>query len=133
MPSEVELAWAAGIIDGEGCIHIAVVGFQRNKRGYHQLSVDVGNTSLVMVERLKSLFDGLMYYPYAKDLDRNPTHKPRYQFRVNGKKAVAMLNAIMPYMVVKYGQAALAVKVFEDVPDRDVREAARISLQEMKG
>jgi len=74
-----------------------------------------------------------MYYPYAKDLDRNPTHKPRYQFRVNGKKAVAMLNAIMPYMVVKYGQAALAVKVFEDVPDRDVREAARISLQEMKG
>jgi len=51
MPTEREKAWAAGIIDGEGCIWI----------NSNRLMLEVFNTDIRMPQKLKDLFGGAVY------------------------------------------------------------------------
>lgn len=121
MPSEIELAWAAGIVDGEGCVSVVRVPYG------HRLQLDVGNTSLAMVTRLHEIIPGRVYPPYADSIGKA---KPRYQYRANGKKAEDALRAILPYLVVKKAQAVEAITFFE--LNMDEREDLCVRLQSMK-
>lgn len=103
MISESDLAYAAGIVDGEGCIAI-----RRGKHGPHFCQVAVANTSLILCEWLKQRWGGNVHRK-----KRNAQHnwKPVYQWRVNNRLAISFLKQVRPYLLIKQAQADLALRL----------------------
>lgn len=91
-----DLAWIAGLVEGEGCIK----GTKRD------LQLSVSSTDydvLEMLVRLSGL--GVVRGPYARP---NPKHKPWFQWTIAGSKAYALLVAIWPWLRQRRRQAFAA-------------------------
>ncbi len=86
--TEIEKGWVAGIIDGEGCI------WENNNRPM----LEVFNTDIRMLQKLKELFDGGIYN--STRLDR-PNSKPCWRWTLTGNKARYCLNMILPFLIIK--------------------------------
>ena len=97
---KIDCAYAAGIFDGEGCIHIT-----RNNRGSYALIVTVGNNNEWLVKWLQFAFGGYIG-THVSTLSRRPC----FQWQLSANKAVEFLQAIMPYLRIKKPQAELAIQ-----------------------
>lgn len=76
MNRQHELAWAAGLFEGEGSIHAA------EKRGRYCPGVQVGMTDQPVVQHLFEVMRfGAVYGPYAK---RKPNWKPCVTWQATG-------------------------------------------------
>ena len=99
----VDIGWAAGIIDGEGCILLS----RNKKRGCFTLRVHVVNTDPYMLIKLKKLFGGSIHESNAK------TDLPHWKFKwvwvVVSKDAEIALETLIPFLVTKREQAELAI------------------------
>ena len=105
---ETDLAWAAGIVDGEGSI-----GLIRMKRydNYgtgvtYDLRLDVGNTDPRMLKKLQDLFGGSI----SRSMEKRENRKPCATWHLHGSNAANVLAAIRPYLVIKGEQADVAIK-----------------------
>jgi len=97
MHSKEVLAYAAGIIDGEGCVqYIAHRPKDRiGVRGY--VRVSVGNTDLRLIGWLYEHFEGhVTSRPKQKQ-----AHKQSYDWVIASNKAIEFLKTVIPYMVIK--------------------------------
>ncbi|MBL7167025.1 MAG: hypothetical protein ISS55_11200 [Dehalococcoidales bacterium] len=133
-----DLAYIAGIVDGEGYIGITADGKKfKHGRQNLRLRVTVTNTSEWLCQYLKFRFGG------GKILLRtlSPNHRPCWQWQVDYQKAGDFLKLILPYLHLKKPQAELAIKFQEakgrstralDEKKRAVEEAQRILMQNMK-
>lgn len=92
-----ELAYIAGIVDGEG--HIGFV----HCRGSYFVRVIVANTDRGLLEYLQSLFGGDI-----KAVQRKPGWKQSWQWRISWGRAIEFLSLIEPWLRVKEDQAHLA-------------------------
>lgn len=101
---EVDLAWAAGIVDGEGCITLQTVKSSAGNLCY-VLRLTVNNTSLLMLQRLVEIFGGTII-PKKRGLAR---HKPQWSWQVCSKKAEAVLTQVAPYLVNKREEAQVGL------------------------
>jgi hypothetical protein len=107
--TDTDLAWAAGIIDGEGCISIfkcspkSKPGSQRS----YTLYVRVGNSSFPMTKKLQRLFGGGIGFRPA---GRWKSKLPEYKWNVSTHKAVSCLKLILPYLVAKKDQAEVGIE-----------------------
>jgi len=106
--TEFDLAYLAGIIDGEGCITIKVQKKPRQNRLTYEVQIMVANTNLKLMDWLKERFDG-NYYTINKKSQR---HKTGYLWHFHKNKE-EVLKKILPYLVFKNEQAELALKVLE--------------------
>lgn len=108
-PTETELAWAAGIVDGEGCICIYGRHGRVSKKGVHalQLIVNVTNTDPRMPIKMKEIFGG--HLTGSVERRNNPRRRPCMVWTITGKPAGSALVKMMPYLVVKREQAEVAV------------------------
>lgn len=107
--TEVELAYMAGIIDGEGCVNI----WCRSDRKEYRLRLSVTNCDLSLMLWIKSTFGGYLYRREAQKAG----WKTKYEWMVTGKLLDNVLPIILPYLKIKRRQAELAVcfrKSFED-------------------
>lgn len=99
------LGWTAGIIDGEGCICI----WRRHKKypNMYRVSMRVGNTNPLMLEKLKELWGG---YVGINEV-RSPIAKSKqiYRWEVNGSDCLVVLESLKTYLVVKKEQAENAI------------------------
>lgn len=92
-----ELAYAAGYVDGEGCLWI----------GRHwKIGVTVANTHRPTVEWFCERFGGSIIKPRPP---RKPNHRPVYAWQVVSRDASQFLRAIAPYMREKTPQALLLI------------------------
>jgi hypothetical protein len=90
----VDVAWAAGIFDGEG--HACAFSPGRHtKRLYLRLAVS--NTSLALLERWAQVVDGKIRGPYRYAAD-TPTTKPRFSVQLNGRKAENAADMLLPFL-----------------------------------
>ncbi|KKN39478.1 hypothetical protein LCGC14_0743070 [marine sediment metagenome] len=108
MISDGHLGWAAGIIDGEGCIS-ARSTYRRGegKEDYWTLSVEVINTDIRILERLQDSWGGSIY----KRKNYNPErHNDAWCWTVRGHVACRLLSEIRVWMVSKGEQADLALE-----------------------
>ena len=99
-----DLAWAAGVVDGEGCIHIATTRDRRVAGTYvrYDLRVSVANIDPRMCLRLRDLFGGgLTAYSRARG-------RPYLVWAVSGARAVQILHELYPFLVCKQDQAEVA-------------------------
>lgn len=88
--TEGDLHWAAGILEGEGCICIHGAG----RRGYTILSVAVQMTDRDAIEEFVRL------WPVVKVMEPKGKahHKQRYEWRLRGGTAADFLRQLQPYL-----------------------------------
>jgi hypothetical protein len=124
--SKTELAYAAGIIDGEGCI-----GF--NKRTDHVvLRVSVGNTDPRLMDWLKTTFGGCVW---SEKQSYAPNAKPRFGWELSAKKAEEFLRLLLPYLILKRERAELALAYRQTVTrgGRKISHEVEQQRQEIHG
>ncbi len=103
--SKIDYAYAAGIVDGEGCISITD-GSPTNKGGQSwKISVEVSACSEQMINRMVGILGGR-----RRMLSVRPCmHYVQYRWTLYGKKAYEALKKIKPYMTEKKAQADMAI------------------------
>jgi len=112
-----EIAYIAGIIDGEGCISLA----SRCDSSYRYVTptVQVSNTHLSLLDWLKELFGGTV----DVRKDNRPNRKQCNTWRVAGNKARFVIKLILPYLRIKKDQANIAMSIITysgKLPDQEV-------------
>jgi len=106
--SKTELAWLAGIIDGEGCI----VAYWKNqsKNGTYRLEVGVSiiNTDVLMIKEISRICaKNRIGFAYALNNPKPPRRKAM-QIVIHGQgRTKKLLNAVMPYLITKKEQAEI--------------------------
>lgn len=132
-----DLAYLAGIVDGEGYIGISADHRKRNPdRPCWRLRVAVTNTNEWLMQHLKfSIGGGVIALKNSK----NTT--PCYQWEIRHGKASEFLKLILPYLRLKRPQAELAIKFQASIGKSTrkltesqlvVREAEMLLLKSMK-
>jgi len=94
--TETELAYIAGIIDGEGWITNKCRG-----RGF-ELVLFVGNTDAKL---LNWLADKLQLKPERHGRIKSPKHKPLFTLSLSTHHTFKLLNLLIPYLIAKREQA----------------------------
>lgn len=102
---DLECAYAAGLIDGEGCIRIAVRKLPaRQSVGQITLVAHVTNTDLLMIDWLRERWGGRVATTPA-DPSRNA--RAYSQWSISANKALHFLDDVYPYLRTKRPQAKI--------------------------
>jgi len=106
----ITLGYIAGIIDGEGCIHISHCA-NLKKTPSPLLQVSVGNTNEALIHFLKNTFP---FHSYISHTPNNKPHqrawKPASSFVVQHRFAISFLLPLLPALIIKKPQALLAIR-----------------------
>lgn len=97
--NNLRIAWAAGFIDGEGCISVQDCTARGASRRQFQGFVDVAQTKPAPLDELVRLLGGRVR-PYRED----------FYWRLYGVSAAAAVRRILPYMIGKRQQAELLLE-----------------------
>lgn len=93
-------AYAAGLMDGEGCIRIV----KYNSITY-KVTVEVKMCDIEGVRFLYDFFGGKLS---IRD-NSNPNHRSVYSWMLHGRNACTFLNRVSPYLQVKRRRAEIAI------------------------
>ncbi len=96
MATKTELAWAAGFIDGDGCIRV-------DGRGV--LSVTAACTHKPSIVKFAEIF---RYGNFSSDW-RGPGRKEMWSWTVRSKDAARVLRRLIPHLITKSVEAALGL------------------------
>ena len=118
-----ELAWAAGLWDGEGSCGYYGQRSDGRKRSASQwnlrVTVNQNHDPEVLHRFCAAVGIGKVYGPYS-----HPTGGERFSFQVGGAKAAAVLDAIMPWISgPKRRQAEAALEKWHG---RDLRKGGHV-------
>lgn len=105
--SPTQLAWAAGFIDGEGCITTATNG---PNRSVHMIQISVCNTDKNVVRVFKKWFKcGTLCTNHQSQ--RNPRWLDSHTWAVRAKGAEEVIRVLLPYLRIKHRQAKVALRL----------------------
>ena len=109
-----DLAYFAGIFDGEGAIgitkHVSKNGY---KRGYYfELVVQLANSVEWLPQSLKMAFGGHISFQDASK-GSFVGKLPLWRWTAHARQAALFLKAILPYLKLKHYQAEIAIQ-FQD-------------------
>jgi hypothetical protein len=113
--TESELAYAAGILDGEGTIGLGTSYNKYKERKYkrYRLQCRIVNTDARMVLWLREKFGG-----YMAIIPKSPPRMERYEWRLQDKKAASFLELVEPYSVIKKEQIKIALDFRSTIDQR---------------
>ncbi len=97
--TEIEKAYAAGIIDGEGCVSLS------RRKKYLTPTVQVKNTRFDLLQWMKTRWGGSIYINHESRTNR----KPCGVWSVAGQKAINVLRDVQLYLIVKAEQAKVVL------------------------
>jgi hypothetical protein len=90
---QLELAIAAGLMEGEGCIRISA--FTRTNKG--SLSASLTNTNKEIVDWMHTRWHG-----FCKPVSgMGPNRKPAWAWSIAARKALQFLDLIEPYVITE--------------------------------
>lgn len=126
------LAYAAGIMDGEGYIGITVLEASKSRPSRSptfQLVVNVGMADFGSVAFLHEQFGGNIH-SYAPG--KYGTKRGVHHWRLTGLRARRFCSLVAPYLRVKQAQAALAIRYYDDPQlHHGMRGPKRLSTDEV--
>ena len=100
MERTLQIAWAAGFLDGEGCFSLS----KANGKGCHETTknavLHASQVRTAPLERLAGLFGGTVR-PFRVTSAGNLA----YQWCLTGSQLVPILEELIPHLVVKQGEA----------------------------
>ena len=102
----LDLAWAAGFFDGEGYIGINPARRSRNNTRSYTLVTTVGQVGPEPIHKLQSILGGRVYR-YEKRPDNRGAVSV---WQASSGSAAMALSMMLPFLVVKSEQAALALE-----------------------
>lgn len=105
--NDTDLAYIAGLFDGEGCIHWAKV------RGYRYPHASIQMTTTGGLTLVVDLFGGQL----SKHQDRRG-HKDTYRWTAANRKALSFLKAIRPWLKEKAEQADKVFQFYSGIINR---------------
>ena len=102
--TSAELAYIAGLLDGEGCLDL----FRRRPDQPHRATtynprIQVGMTDQPTIAYLHAVFGGT----FTQRTIRNPRHKPQWTWTVVCGRALLVLAHLLPYLRIKRRQAEI--------------------------
>ena len=106
----ITLAWAAAVIDSEGCLSIRKGRQSSYDAPYYAVDVIVSNTNREFLVPFLSIFGGRI------DNNRKPTENRRagYQWKATGSHHSSdVLKAVQPFLIAKRKQATVALRACE--------------------
>jgi hypothetical protein len=104
------LAWAAGFVDGEGCIHLAKVKRTCGHLINYRLRLTVSQNCLTTLEHLKGLLGVAGYL--TKTRRRLQHNKQIYSLIYDGRHAHDVIASLAPYLVRKRLEAQIALDFY---------------------
>lgn len=99
---KADLAYIAGLIDGEGCISLTKK-FRKGKSPEYRIILRVGNTDPLMVGFCRKRLGGFIYLSHSK----KRKHKC-YVWKTAGGNAIIALKKVYPFLITKRKKAKLA-------------------------
>jgi len=108
----IDLAYMAGMFDGEGCICIGKAKVKNNRKGIRfALYLSLGMANKYIPELFYLTFGGriLKIPPHSTDLVKN-AFKTQWTWRIDAQKAILCLKVLLPYLRLKRNEAELAIK-----------------------
>lgn len=101
--NQTDLAYLAGLIDGEGTVSCSVV---KNAKGFLALNkqLSIFNTNLTLISWITARFGGTVH-----SRKRNINWKEEHQVKWSANEAASLLTAILPYLVIKKEQAEIFI------------------------
>ena len=108
LPGEVGVAYAAGLFDGEGCVHIARQKKATARRGHiFRLVVSVAQNNLDTLVDFQTLA-GIAGRIYGSPR-RGSSNRDTYSLNYDGKDAAALLETLRPFLRRKGDEADVAL------------------------
>ena len=107
---KTDIAYIAGIMDGEGCIHIK--RHTKEPATQYTLQITVGSTQEWLCRYLQFSFGGSVRQNLSVT-KRIPPQKPFWVWRVSAALAYNFLKIIYPYLHLKREQARIALEFQE--------------------
>lgn len=113
---KTDLAYFAGIVDGEGAISICRKLNPKRQDGTHLYTcvLQVGMTKPEAIRALQTAFGGRVYRAKA----RKANHSPVFYWRIEANGAASVLRQLVPFLRIKQRQALLAQKFQAHVNQR---------------
>ena len=107
------LAWAAGFVDGEGCIYICKQRFRDPTRKLsYRLGFSIMQNDLEVLEHFRV---GMGITEPIYKVKRLPQHSRQvYTLICSGKNALRLITTLLPFLVRKREEAQTAVAYWED-------------------
>ncbi len=106
---DTELAYLAGIIDGEGSIELRM-----QRTGSLDLVLHVFNSDAPLFRWIEERFAGTTYEIHRRLRVDKPQWAPMYNWNMRGESARDLLAELEPWMVIKKPQADLAIEAFDN-------------------
>jgi len=126
MASKVDLAWAAGIIDADGCVTLH--GSSGTAKGFRRPGIAVDNTDGEILAELVRLFGGSL----VKKKRTKEHHRQCWSWRLYGAdKIISFLSSLRPYMRnnFKRERARMIVEEYKAVTPRNGSYTDRLRAQ----
>ncbi len=134
--TDLDLAYAAGIIDGEGTIGITELvpsartrdnGTSLRKSAQHRIYVAVSMTDAGIPMWLHATFGGNIQHVPA----RQAHHKSSTRWSMSSQRAAAFCEVVAPFLRLKRSQAELAVEFYRKHLGRSFQGSAGIPHDEL--
>lgn len=106
--TDIQLAYIAGLIDGEGCISIHIGQDKRGRKRRFDVWINISNTDVRMLAWLKATVGAGDIHVASKRV--NPRWNTAYGWRVTGRYAADLLRLVKDYLVIKTDQAEIALE-----------------------
>lgn len=98
----IKLAYLAGIVDGEGCLHIGQANVSHTGKitRHHRCCLKVDSTDQILIDWLIDNFDGLNS-ARTRWTSKRAYERPVHTWVVTGDKLLELCEQILPYLVIK--------------------------------
>jgi hypothetical protein len=120
--SETDLAYFAGIIDGEGWIGLQK-RFERNRFTTYKPTIRVTNTDANIIERIQEIWLKLGVNGHLYETTQGPSvanGKPVMYLQIQKQTLLKKtLEAVLPYLVGKRARAAMLLRFVDKTVDRE--------------
>ena len=110
MVTELDKAYLAGIIDGEGYIGIGLnkAGAGGHKNPQHTLRMTISQSNQPFLVYLRNKWDGIGSICINRGSKQNRTG---YKWNISANQAVTILEQVLPYLIIKRTQAELGIEL----------------------
>lgn len=104
MSKENIIAYAAGYIDGDGCIYLGKTTQKPKMISVYEHSIQITSVKKEVLDIFKSEFGG-----YVRKKPSKPRHKDAFCWTIKGRESECLAQNITPYLVDKKSQCMMLI------------------------
>lgn len=109
--SVAQIAYLAGIIDGEGCVYIGNHSCNKETGAkYYQTLIKISSTDICLIDWLTTIFGGLRGEYTPTQMSKNG-RKQVYFWQCSGNRLTHLCQLILPFVIIKKAEIEIMLKM----------------------